>query len=434
MTAFPGFDPFERRISDAFDEITDARRPDYLDDILQLTARTSQRPRWTFPERWLPMDTTLRRPTALVGVRLRPMLLLIAIAMVLAALAASYVGSQRTPKPFGPADNGLIAYPKDGALYVRNSLEEDGRLIIRGEGTVSTPYFSPDGKLVAYIETIAGFDHLMVASPDGSNSRVVLKLPVGDFNAVWRPNSRAFAVVVQANLSPRLSIVPIDGSAPRSIELGSALPTTDLAWRPPDGLDLLVRGVKEDRTVDLFLVPGDGSPVRALGLTSDLLFGTDWDNSGPAWSLDGARIAYNQVEKDPATGISLFRVHVVNVAGTGDHALPGPADPNVLEAWPAFSPDGQTILVHRWTWKSNNGGEGWIAVMPADGSSPARDIGPRIPGGEDTGLIKTWSPDGTRVLMRSDNTHEAFSIDPNTGTYELLDWTTDLPDWQRVAR
>ena len=434
MTAFPGFDPFERRISHAFEEITDARRPAYLDDILQRTARTAQRPRWTFPERWLSLDTAARPPTALMGVRLRPILLLIAIALVLAALAASYIGSQRTPLPFGPAGNGLIAYPKDGALYVRNALDADGRLIVQGEGTLSTPYFSPDGKLLAYIQTIAAVDHLMVASADGSNSRELLKLPVGDSNAVWRPDSRAFAVVVQANLSPRLSIIPIHGSAPTSIELGSALPTTDLAWRPPAGRDLLVRGRRDDRTVDLFLVPGDGSPVHALGLRSDLLFGAEWDNSGPVWSLDGTQIAYNRVEADLATGIKRFRVHVVNADGTGDHALPGPSDPNVMEAWPALSPDGRTIIVHRWTWKSNNGGEGWIAVMPLDGSIPARDIGPRIPGGEDTGLIKTWSPDGTRVLIRSENTREAFSIDPANGTYDPLDWTSDLPDWQRVLR
>ncbi|TAL07514.1 MAG: hypothetical protein EPO00_09200 [Chloroflexota bacterium] len=434
MTAFPGFDPFERRISEAFEEITDARRPDYLDDILQLTARTSQRPRWTFPERWLPVDLATRRPTALMGVRLRPMLLFIALALVLAALAASYVGSQRTPLPFGLARNGLIAYPKDGALYVRNALDADGHLILRGEGTLSSPYFSPDGKLLGYVQTIAGVDHLMVANADGSNVRELLKMPVGDWNAVWRPDSRALAAVVQANLSPRLSIVPIDGSAPTPIELGSAVPTTDLAWRPPAGEDLLVRGRRDDRTVDMFIVPGDGSPVHALGLPSELLFGTDWDNSGPVWTLDGARIAYNRVAIDPASGITNFRVHIVNADGTGDQALPGPADPKVMEAWPAFSPDGRTILVHRWTWKSNNGGEGWVAVLPADGSGPARDIGPRIPGGEDTGLIKTWSPDGTRVLMRSDNTREAFSIDPMTGAYERLDWTSDLPDWQRVAR
>ncbi len=116
-----------------------------------------------------------------------------------------------------------------------------------------------------------------------------------------------------------------------------------------------------------------------------------------------------------------------------DRAMPAPGDVKVHEAWPQFSPDGQSILVHRWTW-SWEGNEGWLAVLPADGSAPARDVGPRIAGGEQTGLIETWSPDGTRILMRTGNTTQAFSIDPVTGTSELLDWTTELPDWQRASR
>ena len=103
------------------------------------------------------------------------------------------------------------------------------------------------------------------------------------------------------------------------------------------------------------------------------------------------------------------------------------------EAWPQFSPDGESILVHDWTW-SWEGNEGWLSVMPADGSRAARKIGPVIPGGESTGLIKAWSPDGTRVLMRTENTTTAYSIDPIAGTSELIPWTTELPDWQRVAR
>ena len=70
--------------------------------------------------------------------------------------------------------------------------------------------------------------------------------------------------------------------------------------------------------------------------------------------------------------------------------------------------------------------------MPADGSVPARDIGPKIKGGEDTGLTKIWSPDGTRVLLRSDIRRAVYSIDPVSGSYESIPWTTDLPDWQRT--
>jgi len=53
MNTIDPFDPFERRIADAVQEIAAARMPDYLDSALQLTARSRQRPRWAAPERWL---------------------------------------------------------------------------------------------------------------------------------------------------------------------------------------------------------------------------------------------------------------------------------------------------------------------------------------------------------------------------------------------
>lgn len=56
MTSIDSFDPFDRRIRDAIEEIAAARRPDYVDDVLQLTAGSRQRPRWSFPERWLPVN------------------------------------------------------------------------------------------------------------------------------------------------------------------------------------------------------------------------------------------------------------------------------------------------------------------------------------------------------------------------------------------
>jgi hypothetical protein len=51
MTAYEPFDPFARRITEAIDEIAEARPPAYLDEVLRLTARTSQRRRpalWRF--------------------------------------------------------------------------------------------------------------------------------------------------------------------------------------------------------------------------------------------------------------------------------------------------------------------------------------------------------------------------------------------------
>ena len=83
------------------------RVPDFTDDILWLTARTRQRPRWSFPEWWLP-----RRVLTLGRRRLRPLPwrtigLLAVLALLIVAAVAFYVGSQpRLPPPFGLAANG----------------------------------------------------------------------------------------------------------------------------------------------------------------------------------------------------------------------------------------------------------------------------------------------------------------------------------------
>ena len=64
-TRMTPIDRFERQLPDRLAELAGARTPDYFDDLLAQTARTRQRPAWTFLERWLPMDlATPRAATA----------------------------------------------------------------------------------------------------------------------------------------------------------------------------------------------------------------------------------------------------------------------------------------------------------------------------------------------------------------------------------
>lgn len=433
MTAFEQFDPFEQRITAAIDEIAAARRPDYLDDVFHQTRRTSQRPRWSFVGRWLPFEALATR-TPSTRIPVRPLVLLLLALLLATAVGAAVVGSlNRRPPPFGLADNGVLGYPQGGDLYVRDSLTAEPRLLIGGPEVEQGPWFSPDGTRILFTRSTGTQEHLWTALADGSEQRQILSNPLVGGNAVWAPDSLTIAVINETGGLPTLSVVDAETGRARQIDLGDVHPLGDLAFRPPDGSELVVRVALAGGGVDLLIVPLDGSVPRPLGLPSELLDGQQWDNGGPAWSLDGQRIAYNRVEADPVTGIVHFRVHTVDADGTHDVALPGPTDPSVHEAWPAWSPDGKWILVHRWTWKTQNGGQGWVAVLPTDGSAPARDIGPRIPGGEDTGLIKTWSPDGTRVLVRAENTRQVFSVDPLTGETAQLTWTEELPDWQRVT-
>jgi hypothetical protein len=436
MTAFDRFDPFERRISEAIDGIAAARRPEYLDDILRQTARTSQRPRWTFPERWLPLDTALARPGFMRGVPLRSLLFLALVALLALAAAAFIIGSrQRELEPFGLATNGAIAYVSSGDIYVRDSLTGVSRLLIGGPGTDAFPFFSPNGKLIGFSTTGTTGEFLKVANADGSNVRQLLDDPIVAAGAVWRPDSRAMAVDTTIGTAHKLLIVPVDGTPVTTIDLG-ALEPMNVVWQPPSGATLLFRATDQFGQMDLYSVHADGTGLKHFGLPGQTSFGAEFTLGGAVWAPDGKTIAYNSIGLDQSgTFVTHFRVGLLSPDGTSK-ILAGPADPRVQEAWPHYSPDGKWLLVHRWVFKGDSEfakPEGWIAVIPADGSGTARDIGPRVPGGEDSGLTMTWSPDGTRVLAAAGNTQQVFSIDPLTGAYDTLPWTTELPDWQRVA-
>ena len=53
-------DRLERALGDAIADLAGSGSPDYLDDILERTSRTRQRPWWTFPGRYTIMAPTLR--------------------------------------------------------------------------------------------------------------------------------------------------------------------------------------------------------------------------------------------------------------------------------------------------------------------------------------------------------------------------------------
>lgn len=380
------------------------------------------------------MDTTMSGGPA-ARLPIRPMLLLALALLLVAALGIAVVGAlNRVPDPYGLADNGRIAYMQDGDLWVRDTLGGEGRPLIATEDKDGWPLFSRDGRRLVVVREEGPLAEYWVANADGSNLRPLLTdTIIGNGWLAWAADSRTVAVVNEVRGKPYLFIVDTDTGVARQLDLGTLNPR-EIAWRPGHPGSLLVQATEGIET-DLYLVDVDASTARPLGIPiRDTGFGPGYTNSGAAWLPDGETIAYNSVEPDGVTGSEHFRVRFVNADGTGNRPAPGPDDPAIQEAWPIVSPDGESILVHRWTWKSNEAGEGWIAVMPADGSAPARDIGPKIPGGEDTGLAAIWSPDGSTVIVQSANEKKVYEVDPVTGESTELPWTDELPDWQRVRR
>jgi Tol biopolymer transport system component len=422
---------FEQDLPALLDDLYVAGMPDYRDELVATTARTPQRPAWTFPERWLPMDLPMRR-LRFPAVPLRALIVLALIVALAAAAVFLTVGSRHPlPSPFGPARNGPLAYTTSEAIFVRDTVAAPERVLIGAQaGKVEFAGFSPDGTRLLFVRTIDGSDYLFVADADGRGERKVMASALHDAYIAWGPDGRTIALSDEIDFVRKVMLVHLDGTPPTIIDLGDARPT-DMAWRPPTGAELLIRATTHGGGQDFFLIRADGTLIRSFGLPSPLRFGSEWDNSGPAWSPDGALIAYNRVEPLDEGPSGHFRVHVIRADGTGDIALPGPADPSLHEAWPLWSPDGKSIVVARFVFASE--GQGRLAILPADGSARARDIGPTTRGG-DSSVVKTWAPDGTRVISYVKATGETFLIDPVTGTYEKATWNAaSEPDYRRLA-
>jgi dipeptidyl aminopeptidase/acylaminoacyl peptidase len=423
---------FEQDLPALLDDLYVAGMPDYRDDLVATTARTPQRPAWTFPERWLPMDLATRRlPFAAVPLRA---LIVLALILILAAAALLLsVGSRHPlPAPFGPARNGPLAYTGSDAIFVRDTPDAPERVLIPGKaGKVEFSGFSPDGTRLLFVRTIDGSDYLFVAEADGTGERKVLPSVLHDAYLAWGPDGRTVAISDEIDAVRKVMLVHLDGAPPTIVDLGDARPT-DMAWRPPTGAELLIRATTHGGGQDFFLVRADGTLIRSFGLPSPSPFGPDWENSGPAWSPDGAFLAYNRVEPLDGDPPGHFRVHVIRADGTGDVTLPGPSEPLVQEAWPVWSPDGRWIAVEHFVF--GDPGEDWMALLPSDGKAPARDLLPRGPGAQDGGIVKTWTPDGSRVVAYNRGTRETFLIDPVTGASEKAAWSAAAePDYRRLA-
>ena len=123
-------DGFERTVTDWLDEQAGRGSPGYLDEVLIRTTRTRQRPWWSSPERWLPVQSTAR--FAQVP---RMAWLLVVLGLIVALGTAILVAGspRRPPSPFGPAAQGNVLYAgTDGDIYAIDTATNVARPLIVG--------------------------------------------------------------------------------------------------------------------------------------------------------------------------------------------------------------------------------------------------------------------------------------------------------------
>jgi Tol biopolymer transport system component len=392
----------------------------YLDEVLVVTQRTRQRPAWSFPERWIPVQLTLRR----VAVP-RPAiyLALLAILIAVAIAAASLVGMQRrTPAPFGPASNGLLAYvSRANDIVLLDPRTGESRTLVGGPETDRNLSLSFDGTRVAFVRTAKSADTVIVA--DLASGRLVTVTPEGfpDVSQVaWSPDGRNLAIVAEFESSSRIWLASTDGTTPARM-LDTGIAADEVAWRPPDGRELLFRGTATPGSgYRLYLVNPDGTNERALPPP----VGFDRSDYGvPGFSPDGQRIFYVRWAAEPYRGHAYVFDFVSNL-----ETEIGPRDERSVAAV-HVSPDADRISVAMPELIDH--GRLQIAVAAADGTGSVVNTGPLF---SDVNAYHRWSPDGTTILAWRAPENLVLYLDPAGGPSRTFPWPNVMdPDWQRVA-
>lgn len=430
----------ERDLPAVLAELYVTGTPDYRDDLVRQIAATRQRPAWTFPERWLPMDITSPQ-TRVPGVPLRTIGVLALIAVLIAAALAVYVGSRpRLPEPFGPAANGQIAYARDGVVYVRDAPDAAPRTLISGPDVETFVQYSPLGDRLAVFRAVDGGEEAWVADADGTDLTRIGGPWASADRVEWSPDQAYLAVASSDNGFPRIDLVATDGSGSRPLADFPAMAPT---FRPPDGRQILFRGQRDGRWSFYLADTAGGAPVR-VDIAGENLAGGDYDLRSPAWSPTGDRLAFDSLVALPGSelGTDGLRIHTASVGPAGE--ISGlrrlEFDPRADdELYPVFTPDGSQIIFQQRfgpTPADPTGGVPTIDslhIAPADGSGPARSLGISSEPGE--GFSTVVAPDGTSLIVRLFAEGEDWLVDPVSGTATPTDFASTFgATWQRRGR
>ena len=431
MTAFNRSSRLTAELPDLLADIAAPRIPDYTDDVLEITAATRQRPRWTFPERWLPMTVVARQPILAPRLPWRAIgVLLIVLALLAATLYA--VGSQRrVPPPFGPARNGAIVFG-NGDIYVRDSLEGATRLLVGGSTDDRSGGFTRDGTHLTYLRKVAGAADgtgerlaAVVANLDGSNAQVLTGPMIAPSVSDLSPDS-SLAVVAQGDPDVGQKLYTYGTTAPgelHQIDVGDPAMMMDYpSFLGPSGKEILFRGTTPTNTgvhSGIFAVHPDGSGLRRITLT-DGDPGTSYLSPQP--SPDGRYVAYTDWGYTNS-------VHLVDLTTGADRVIDPQGNRSQGFAW--FSPDGKSLLFDVYGDQTDQ-----VAVEPVDGSGPARFLGPTHPVVDGMYLVYSFSPDGKWVVETDVSSQQTRIIDASTGgDGQVLDWLHGaFSGWQREAQ
>jgi WD40 repeat protein len=256
-----GTDRIERELTTWFADTAAPRVPDYTADILGATATIRQRPRWSFPARWLPAAVVPRLPRLTQRpVPWRTIALLALLGLLLAATLTLYIGSRpRVPAPFGPAANGLVAYAELGGIWTVDPVTGVRQKIVSLTGSNDAPRFSRDGTRLAFLRKVVGGQSLAMTRADGSQIVLSKSVPFveADTDSIaWSPDGRMVAVVADGGTGRTTYLVDTTTGEVRDLDTPGV--DVEAYWRPPDGHQLMYMRSTAGRLQPVLVSVADG--------------------------------------------------------------------------------------------------------------------------------------------------------------------------------
>jgi WD40 repeat protein len=324
-------DTFGQTLSVWLHEEAGHRVPDHLGEVLVQTVATRQRPWWSSPERWLPVDTATDMRGRIAAPRSLVWLALIALVVLAIVGTAVITGTLRAPSPaVGLAPNGrfliadgttLKSYAADGTdpqtaatlpypaqdLVLSHDGTRLGMIVLAANGhmdimrladfsAVTLPVppgtidvgsavsFAPDDQKVAFVSFDGTREHLLVAPADGSSFTELdvgaIGPLVGLFSPAWSPDGHWVAFIATDGIAEvgDIWLIRPDGTELHKLAPASVQGPGLVRWSP-------------DPTVQRLLFTHDGNSVAIFDVATakeTTVGGGFWGT----WSPDGSRVSY----------------------------------------------------------------------------------------------------------------------------------------------
>jgi TolB protein len=253
------------------------------------------------------------------------------------------------------------------------------------------PAWSPDGSRLVFARELGDEIHLFELDATSGEERRLTDHEPPEYQATWSPDGGrlAFARLTLSGTQGDVDLVTLHLESGQELRLagteGSLSHEEWPAWSP-DGARVAFSTTRHGNQ-ELALVAADGSGETRL--TNQL--GID---AHPCWSPDGGQIAF---ATDRWGGLEIA---VMEADGTQVRRL---TESRGLDDYPAWSPDGGRIA-----FVSNRDGQFEVYLMDAEGGSPANLS--RSPGSD---TFPTWTPDGRGVTFVSqrDDGFDVYVVD-----------------------